>query len=113
MTSLFVKALVSGCVVALVSFLAQRNPTFGGWVASAPIVSFLAVAWLVVDRASSRDSADFVLGVMVGLVPTAVVLFTLWLAINRGLMVPVALMIAVTVWAVTTTAVHTSGVLNS
>jgi hypothetical protein len=49
---LFVKAAVSGMIVAAVSEIGRRYPTWGGLVASLPLTSLLAVIWLW------RDSRD-------------------------------------------------------
>jgi hypothetical protein len=52
MTYLFIKAAISGVIVAAVSEIAQRYPGWGGLVASLPLVSVLAMIWLW------RDTAD-------------------------------------------------------
>jgi hypothetical protein len=40
------KAALSGVIIALVSEIAKRNPTFGALVASLPLISLLAMIWL-------------------------------------------------------------------
>jgi hypothetical protein len=42
----FVKAAVSGLIIAVVSEVARRNATFGALIASLPLVSVLAMVWL-------------------------------------------------------------------
>jgi hypothetical protein len=42
----FVKAAVSGLIIAVVSEVARRNATFGALIASLPLVSVLAMIWL-------------------------------------------------------------------
>jgi hypothetical protein len=51
---LIVKALISGILVALVSEIAKRSPTFGALVVSLPLISLLAILWLWHD---TRDVA--------------------------------------------------------
>lgn len=46
MLYLLVKALLSGLVIAAVSEIAKRNPSFGALVVSLPLVSLLAMVWL-------------------------------------------------------------------
>ena len=52
MLYLFIKAAISGAIVAAVSEIARRYPGWGGLVASLPLTSLLAMIWLW------RDSHD-------------------------------------------------------
>ena len=52
MLYLFLKAAISGAIVAAVSEIARRYPGWGGLVASLPLTSLLAMLWLW------RDSGD-------------------------------------------------------
>ena len=52
MTYLVLKAALSGVIVMLVSEIARRSPSFGGLIASLPLISVLAVMWLW------RDTTD-------------------------------------------------------
>jgi hypothetical protein len=54
MIYLFIKAALSGVIVALVSEIARRNPGAGGLLASLPLVSVLGMIWLW------RDTQDAV-----------------------------------------------------
>ena len=54
MIYLFIKAALSGVIVAAVSEIARRNPGAGGLLASLPLVSVLGMIWLW------RDSHDAV-----------------------------------------------------
>ena len=49
---LFIKAALSGALVATISEIARRNPGWGGLLASLPLTSLLAMIWLW------RDSGD-------------------------------------------------------
>ena len=46
MIYLFIKAALSGVIVAFVSEIARRNPGAGGLLASLPFVSVLGMIWL-------------------------------------------------------------------
>ena len=54
MVFLILRAAISGVLVALVAYVARRFPTWGGLVASIPVVSTLAMIWLWSD---GRDAA--------------------------------------------------------
>ena len=50
MLYLFIKAAVSGVIVAIVSEVAKRYPGFGALIASLPLVSVLGMMWLWRDK---------------------------------------------------------------
>lgn len=64
MLYLFVKALVSGLLIAAISEIAKRSPGFGALVASLPLVSLLGMMWLWRDtkdvtRMAAHSEATF------------------------------------------------------
>ena len=58
MLYLFLKAAVSGVIVAAVSEVAKRYPGLGGLIASLPLVSVLGMIWLWRDTAEPARLAD-------------------------------------------------------
>jgi hypothetical protein len=58
MIYLFVKAAVSGLIIAVVSEVAKRNAGFGALIASLPLVSILGMMWLWRDTADPARLAD-------------------------------------------------------
>lgn len=48
----FIKAALSGLIVALVSEVARRSPVFGAMIVSLPLISILSIIWLW------RDTGD-------------------------------------------------------
>ena len=59
---LAIKALVSGALIAVASEIARRNPGWGGLIASLPLTSMIAMAWLWRDTQDTLRVADFVGG---------------------------------------------------
>lgn len=64
MTYLFLKAPISGFLIAAVSELAKRSPGLGALLASLPLVSVLGMIWLWRDtgdpvRMAAHDQATF------------------------------------------------------
>jgi hypothetical protein len=55
---LFIKAALSGAIVAAVSEIARRYPGWGGLVASLPLTSLLAMIWLYRDSAEPERVAE-------------------------------------------------------
>lgn len=60
MLYLFIKAALSGAIVAAVSEIARRNPGWGGILASLPLTSLLAMIWLYRDSGDSERVAQLV-----------------------------------------------------
>jgi hypothetical protein len=57
MLYLFIKAALSGLIVAAVSEVSKRYPGFGGLIASLPLVSVLGMIWLWRDTHDSNRMA--------------------------------------------------------
>ena len=51
------KAALSGVIIALVSEVAKRSPSFGALIASLPLISILAMIWLWRDTGSNEQIA--------------------------------------------------------
>jgi hypothetical protein len=64
MLYLFLKAAISGVIIAVVSEVAKRSPGFGALIASLPLVSVMGMMWLWRDtrdpvRMASHAGATF------------------------------------------------------
>ena len=60
MLYLFIKAALSGIIVATVSEVAKRYPGFGALIASLPLVSLLGMIWLWRDKPDVPNMAAHV-----------------------------------------------------
>ncbi|MFN0264448.1 DUF3147 family protein [Tepidamorphus sp. 3E244] len=58
MLYLFIKAALSGIIVAAVSEIARRSPGLGALVASLPLVSLLGMIWLWRDTGDTERLAE-------------------------------------------------------
>ncbi len=58
----FIKAIVSGILVAAISTIAKRYPGWGGLVASLPLVSVLSMIWLYGETRDAESVAKLSLG---------------------------------------------------
>ena len=54
---LFIKAALSGILIATISEVAKRYPGFGGLIASLPLVSVLGMIWLWRDKPDAANMA--------------------------------------------------------
>jgi len=64
MLYLFLKAMLSGVIIMVVSEVAKRNPALGALIVSLPLVSILAILWLWRDtgdqvRVAAQAEATF------------------------------------------------------
>ena len=57
MLYLFIKAALSGIIIAIVSEVAKRFPGFGALIASLPLVSVLGMIWLWRDKPDAANMA--------------------------------------------------------
>ena len=57
MLQLFIKATISGLLIALASTIAKRYPGFGALIASLPLVSVLGMVWLWSERPDAENMA--------------------------------------------------------
>ncbi|MFM9890787.1 MAG: DUF3147 family protein [Rickettsiales bacterium] len=60
MTYFFIKAAISGFIIALVSEVARRSPAFGALIVSLPLLSILAMIWLWRDTQDTMRIASHV-----------------------------------------------------
>lgn len=60
MTAFWVRALLSGLLVALASTIARRQPALGALVVSLPLVSVLSMIWLWRDAPDPAGMARYV-----------------------------------------------------
>ena len=106
MAYLFVKALLSGLIIAIVSEVAKRSPGVGALIASLPLVSVLGMIWLWRDtqdggRLAAHAEATF--WYVLPSLPMFLVIPALlrrgtpfWLALGAGCALTVVLYLAMT-----------------
>lgn len=57
MMFLAIKTVLSGALIAIVSEVARRNPSFGALIVSLPLISLFAILWLWRDTGDSARIA--------------------------------------------------------
>lgn len=85
MLYLLIKAALSGAIVAAVSEIARRYPTWGGLVASLPLTSLLAMIWLWRDTGDGERVAELSQSTFWFLVPSIPLFIVLPLLLRSGL----------------------------
>jgi hypothetical protein len=59
MVYFIIKCALSGIIIAMVSEVAKRSPTFGALIVSLPLVSLLGILWLWRDTGDAERIASF------------------------------------------------------
>ena len=98
MLYLFIKAAISGAIVAAVSEIARRSPGWGGLVASLPLTSLLAMIWLWRDSHDSERVAELSVSAIWFFIPSVPLFIALpWLLRSGvGFWAAMAVVIAMT-----------------
>jgi len=84
MLYLVIKAALSGIIVAAVSEIARRYPTWGGLVASLPLTSLLAMIWLYRDSHEPERIAELSMSTFWFFLPSVPLFVALPLLIRCG-----------------------------
>jgi len=108
MAYLFIKAALSGILIAIISEVAKRYPGFGGLIASLPLVSVLGMIWLWRDKPDAMNMAAHAEATFWFVLPSLPMFllipamlrsgFGFWVALVAGCVVTVALY-GVMLWA--------------
>lgn len=93
---LFLKAAISGAIVAAVSEIARRYPGWGGLVASLPLTSLLAMLWLWRDSGDAERVAQLSASTLWFILPSVPLFIALPLLLrsNLGFWFSMAIVIA-------------------
>ena len=84
MLYLFIKAAISGAIVAAVSEIARRYPGWGGLVASLPLTSLLAMLWLWRDSGDAERVAELSVSTIWFFIPSVPLFIALPWLIRSG-----------------------------
>jgi hypothetical protein len=98
MLYLFIKAAISGAIVAAVSEIARRYPGWGGLVASLPLTSLLAMIWLWRDSNDAERVAELSVSTIWFFIPSVPLFIALpWLLRSGvGFWAAMAIVVALT-----------------
>lgn len=97
---MILKILFSAVFVAGVHLLARRYPALGGYMAVLPVVTFLSLVTLTVDRQSSENISSFLKGALSGVALTSLSLLLMLAMVRSGLAAPYAVLFGMSLWAV-------------
>lgn len=84
MTAFWVRAIVSGLLIALASTIARRQPAFGALIVSLPLVSVLSMVWLWRDNPDPRNMATYVQSTFWYFLPSIPMFLVIPMLLRRG-----------------------------
>ena len=97
---MILKVLFSAFFVAGINLLARRYPALGGYMAVLPVVTFLSLITLMVDKQSSEDISIFLRGALSGVALTSLTLLLMLVMVRSGLTAAYAILLGMSLWAV-------------
>ena len=92
-----IKLALSALIIVAVSELAKRQPTWGGLLASLPLLSLLAIVWLYVDTRDAAKVSELSLSIFWLVLPSLAFFLVLPLSLRQGLGFAASLVLAVLV----------------
>ncbi|HEV2596585.1 MAG TPA: DUF3147 family protein [Sphingomicrobium sp.] len=92
---LLIKASVSGILVAAISEIARRYPGWGGLLASLPLTSLLAFAWVYRDTSSNEQVAALSGSTFWFILPSLPMFLVLPALLRSGTSFPLALALCI------------------
>jgi len=84
-TAFWLRALLSGLIIALASTIARRQPALGALIVSLPLVSVLSMIWLWRDQPDPAAMATYVQNTFWYFLPSIPMFLIIPLLLRRGM----------------------------
>ena len=85
MTAFWLRAIVSGLIIALAATIARRQPGLGSLIVSLPLVSVLSMIVLWQSGATSEKLADYIGGTFWFFLPSIPMFLIIPILLRRGM----------------------------
>jgi pilus assembly protein TadC len=96
------KILVSALLISAITQISRKAPMFAGWISALPLISLISAAWLSFEGASNATLSSFLFGVVIGLLPTALLLSAVAICLRYGVSFALSLVVGLVLWGVVT-----------
>lgn len=103
-TAFFIRAALSGIIVAIIALVSRRYPGLGGLIASLPLISVLGMVWLWHDTGDREAVATYLQSAFWYFIPTIPMFIfmpmmlrhgiSFWLTLTVGIVVTLLLYLA-------------------
>lgn len=81
----FIKTIISAIIIALVSTLSKKSPTFGAIIVSLPITSMLAIIWLYRDTQNVQKVIELSSSILWIIIPSLIFFIALIFLLKRNI----------------------------
>jgi hypothetical protein len=84
MIAFWIRALISGLMIAAISMIARRNPAFGALIASLPLISVMGMMWLWHDTHDVGNMARHAEATFFYVIPSLPMFLLMPMMLRRG-----------------------------
>lgn len=92
------KVTISAILIAIITEIAKRSPSFGGILAALPIISFLSLIWLSAQGGTILELIDFTKGVIMGLPATVFFILGIFFSLKLFHSLPISFVCGLASW---------------
>lgn len=94
------KVVLTVVVVSAINLMAKRYPSLGGYVAVLPIITFLSLITLSIDKQSNENVSSFLTGAISGIALTSLSLILMLVLVRSGMEVTHTVLLGIGIWAI-------------
>jgi hypothetical protein len=95
-----VKIIVSAILIAAVTSISKKYPTFGGIIAALPLVSLLSLIWLYFQGEQGPNLNKFIIGVLYGFPATVCLLLVVAFCLKYSLSLFLSIAFGIAGWSI-------------
>ena len=92
------KVVISALIIGGISVTAKNYPYLSGYLAALPVVTFMSLAILILDRHAQGELGKFVTGALTGALLTVLTLLFILLLLRAGLPVSTSALLGGALW---------------
>lgn len=96
-----IKTIISALIIATVSILGKKTPTFGAIIASLPLTSMLAIIWLYRDTQDVQKVIDLSTSILWIIIPSLVFFVALVFLLKQNIRFSIAIILSSVIMIIT------------
>lgn len=96
---LFIKIVTSALLFGVINLLAVRHPALSGYIAVLPVITFLSLITLMVDKQSPENISVFLTSALTGVLFTCLILLGMLLLLRADVPILHTIMLGLSAWA--------------
>lgn len=96
--NLLFKAIISACIITIITEVANKNPLYGGLIAALPLVSLISIVLLYVQGEQQLVIGKFIVSVLAGFPATVILLIIVYFALQQSIHIVLAIGLGIGGW---------------